>query len=170
MDRIWAPWRMNYIKPLRKSSVSKGRSGECLFCRIVKEKNDEKNLIIKRNKFSFSVLNKFPYNNGHLLVVAKRHLADITDLNEKEIVDLFNLISESKNILDKALKPQGYNIGINLGKISGAGIEKHLHIHIVPRWLGDTNFMPITASTKVIPQSLDALCKKLKKYGKSRKR
>lgn len=166
MDKLWAPWRINYVSSARKSSRKKNE--KCLFCRLLKARSDRKNLIVTRTDLSFSILNAYPYNNGHVMVAPLRHVADISDLKEQEALDLFNLLLESKAILAKVLKPQGYNVGINLGKISGAGVDKHLHIHIVPRWLGDTNFMPTVASAKVISQSLEELYKKLKKHGKKK--
>ena len=166
MNRIWAPWRINYVSKVKKTSAK--RYKKCLFCGLLKARNDKKNLIVTRTKLSFSVLNKFPYNNGHIMVIPLRHVANIEDLKDSEVFDLFNLILSSKIALSKILKPHGYNIGLNLGKISGAGVEKHLHVHIVPRWLGDINFMPTVASTRVISQSLDELYKKLKKYDKKK--
>ena len=166
MNRLWAPWRINYVSAIKETSAK--RYKKCLFCRLLKAKNDKKNLIVTRSKFSFSILNKFPYNNGHVMVAPLRHVADIEDLKDSEVLDLFNLVLSSKVALKKILKPHGYNIGLNLGKISGAGIEKHLHVHIVPRWLGDINFMPTVASTRVISQSLDELYRKLKKYDKKK--
>ncbi len=124
----------------------------CLFCRVAKEKKDRKNYLLFRGKKCFVLLNTFPYNNGHLMVAPYRHLANLEDLNREELSELMGLVSRSVGWLKKALKPEGFNIGMNLGKIAGAGIEDHLHIHIVPRWSGDANFMPTIAQVKVIPE------------------
>ncbi len=158
---IWAPWRIKYIQKKYKG---------CLFCKIAKSKNDSRNFLVKRGKFSFSVLNIYPYNNGHVMVAPERHVADLNSLAEDELLDLLNNLNEIKSILEKILKPQGFNIGINIGRVAGAGFPGHLHIHIVPRWNGDTNFMPVTAKTKVLSQSLAELYKKLKNAYKKRSR
>lgn len=151
MDRLWAPWRVKYItnkQPLK-----------CIFCRKPLEKNNKKNFIIKRGKNVFSVLNIFPYNTGHLMVAPYRHVKDLRRLNAQETRELMDLVKESLTLLDKKLKPEGYNIGLNLGRVAGAGFAGHVHMHIVPRWSGDTNFMPATNNTKVMSRSLEELHK-----------
>jgi len=148
---IWAPWRINYIR----GKKTKG----CIFCAAVKGK---KNFVIIKNKHSFSMLNTFPYNNGHAMVSPIKHKSNLEDLNEKEISDLFKTLIQTKKLIDKILKPSGYNLGINIKAVSGAGVVGHLHIHLVPRWKADTNFMPVCADTKVISQSLSELYLKLK--------
>jgi ATP adenylyltransferase len=155
MDRIWAPWRIGYIKRVG------GKSSGCLFCRSLKSKG--KNYVITRNKYSFAMLNLFPYNNGHVMISPKRHVGKLEALNDKEIADIFNTLKQIIRLLNKILKPEGYNIGLNIGKCSGAGIPNHLHLHVVPRWRADTNFMPALSDTKVISQSLDELYRELKK-------
>ncbi len=155
MDRIWAPWRVKYITKILKEDHS------CVFCKILKEKKDAKNYIVARTKFCFSVLNIYPYNNGHLLLLPYRHVDDLTKLTKDERNDLFDLLDKSRAVLDATVKPQGYNVGMNLGRLAGAGFPGHLHIHVVPRWKGDANFMPVIAETKIISQSLKALHKKL---------
>lgn len=155
MKEIWAPWRKKYI--LTKQPKT------CLFCKALKENKDRTNFVVERTKFSFSMLNIFPYNSGHLMVAPYRHTKDLKGLSDEELLDLLKLVRYSQSLLDKVLRPQGYNIGINLGKVAGAGITGHLHIHIVPRWAGDTNFMPVISDAKVIPESLDSLCKRLKR-------
>ena len=150
MDRLWAPWRINYIKAKQKKG--------CIFCQAAKFKRD---YVIFRSRHAIAMLNIFPYNNGHVMVSPIRHIRDLGELNESEILDVFGTLNETKKLLEKALKPQGFNIGINLASSAGAGITNHLHIHIVPRWAGDTNFMPVTANTKVISQSLDELYRQL---------
>jgi ATP adenylyltransferase len=151
MDKLWAPWRVKYVtKIIRKT---KG----CVFCNILKEKKDKKNFIIRRTKHAFSVLNIYPYNNGHMMIIPRRHVPDLGDLSREERNDLFDLLQETKDLLGKTMHADGYNIGINLGGTAGAGFPKHVHIHLVPRWKGDVNFMPVTGNTKVISQSLEAL-------------
>ena len=156
MNRIWAPWRIKYITS-EKEKV-------CIFCKAYKEKKDKKNLVILRSDYSFVLFNKFPYNNGHLLIAPYRHIANLEELKDLEISDIHSILTKMLSVLKKTIKPDGFNIGINLGKVSGAGIEEHLHIHLVPRWNGDTNFMPVISNTKVISQSLEDLYKKIKKY------
>ncbi len=156
MDKLWAPWRIDYIK---RPKV-KGKA--CIFCRSLKSKQQK--YIVLKNKFSFAILNTFPYNNGHILVMPKRHIGSLEALRSEEITDIFQTLKQAKGLLDKAMKPKGYNLGINIGASGGAGIPEHLHIHIVPRWASDTNFMPVVSNTKVIPQSLDELCKQLNRF------
>jgi ATP adenylyltransferase len=153
MDKLWAPWRVKYI-----TKIVKEQKG-CVFCRIYKQKKDTKNLIVIRAKHSYAVLNLFPYNNGHMLILPNRHVNDLRKLKKEEREDLMDLLQTVQTLLDKTLKPGGYNVGLNLGRIAGAGFPGHLHFHVVPRWKGDVNFMPVTASTKVISQSLQVLHK-----------
>ena len=153
---LYSPWRLKYI-------LSK-KTKECIFCIRPSAKNDEKHFILYRSKFSFVILNMFPYNNGHLMIAPKMHKDDLSKLNDSEMLELLTLSRDVKNILAKKLKPEGFNLGINFGKVAGAGVEDHIHLHIVPRWTGDTNFMPVIAETKVIPQSLDDLYLELKDY------
>lgn len=153
MDKIWAPWRKDYILGKR----AKG----CIFCTAPKGSRDRENYIIKRTRHSFAILNSFPYNSGHLMVAPYRHTKDFEGLSDEELLDLMGLLKSSKRLLNKILKPTGFNIGMNIGKSSGAGIIDHLHIHIVPRWPEDTNFMPVISDTKVIPESLDSLYDRL---------
>ena len=153
MDRVWAPWRINYVRCKRKE---KG----CIFCRLKNGKS--KDYVIFKTRFCIAMLNIYPYNNGHILISPLRHIRDISQLKEEEMLDLFKCLNQAKKLLQKVLKPQGYNIGLNLTRAAGAGISGHLHLHIVPRWVGDTNFMPATTETKIISQSLDELAKRLK--------
>lgn len=150
-DRLWAPWRIKYIKNIKKQ--------KCIFCQAKISKS--KDYVLLRTKHSLAMLNIFPYNNGHTMVAPLRHLKDLAQLKEAEILDLCQTLNRIKKLLDQALRPDGYNIGINLSRHAGAGIPGHLHIHIVPRWQGDTNFMPVLSDTKVISQSLDELYKQL---------
>jgi ATP adenylyltransferase len=153
MDRLWAPWRIGYVK-------TKRREKGCLFCRAKKSIN--KYRVFLKTRHSFSMLNIYPYNNGHVMVVPSRHVRDIAGLTDQEALDLIKALNKTKLLLDRALRPQGYNIGINISQSAGAGIVGHLHIHIVPRWRGDTNFMPTVFNAKVILQSLDELYRQLK--------
>ena len=155
MNRLWAPWRTKYVTYVIKQSK------RCVFCKILKEKNDTKNYIFIRRLQTFSVLNLYPYNNGHSLILPSRHVDDFDKLSEQERRELFDLLGGTKRLLDEVLKPEGYNIGVNLGRIAGAGFPDHLHIHLVPRWKGDVNFMPVIGGTKVISQSLNILYKQL---------
>jgi ATP adenylyltransferase len=154
MDKLWAPWRLKYITAKKKKG--------CIFCAALKAKHHPGPGVIFRKKYSFCILNIFPYNNGHVMVVPNKHTGDIGKLTDRELLDLFKSVNTAKNILDKTLKPDGYNVGINISRHAGAGITGHIHIHIVPRWQGDTNFMPIVHNTKVISQSLKELEKILK--------
>ena len=157
MDKLWAPWRVKYVTKIGKKTRG------CVFCHILKEKRDQRNFVIARTKHSYAVLNIYPYNNGHLLIVPNRHVSELGQLRKEEREDLMDLLETTKRLLDKTMKADGYNIGINLGRSAGAGFPKHVHIHLVPRWLGDVNFMPVTGNTKVISQSLEALYGRLLK-------
>jgi ATP adenylyltransferase len=157
MDKLWAPWRINYIS-------SKKKQKGCVFCRA--QKHNPKDYVIFKTKKSICLLNIYPYNNGHILLAPLRHIRDLRQLTEGEILDLFKSLKRAKKLLQKVLKPQGYNIGFNLTRFAGAGITGHLHLHIVPRWVGDTNFMPAVCGTKVISQSLDELSRFLKNADK----
>ena len=154
MDKLWAPWRSEYIK----SKKNKG----CIFCLKSKLKNDKKNYIVSRGKYVFSMLNIFPYNNGHIMVAPYRHIKDLGKLNDNELIELMKHANKAMKSLKKVLNPCAFNVGINIGKAAGAGYADHLHIHIVPRWQGDTNFMPIICNTKVISEALDELYKRIK--------
>lgn len=150
MDKLWAPWRIGYI------TTAKQQKG-CLFCRVRNEKNDKGNLLLFRFTHVFIILNKFPYNNGHVMIVPYRHVKDLEKLRNEEILDLFSAINRAQKALKETLKPDGFNIGMNIGSTAGAGIPAHAHVHIVPRWKEDTNFMPVLFDTKIISQSLKEL-------------
>lgn len=152
-DTLWAPWRIRYIRGTNKRK-------KCIFCGNVKAK--ENDFAVFKTKYSVCLLNIFPYNNGHLMIAPVRHVKDISWLKETEALDLFKSLTKARKLLDKTLNPHGYNIGINTSRVAGAGIAGHLHIHIVPRWQGDTNFMPVIYNTKVISQSLEELYRQLK--------
>ena len=146
MKIVWAPWRIDYISGEKEEG--------CIFCNKPNEKQDRKNLILYRGSAGFIIMNRYPYANGHLMAVPYRHTNDIFTLNEAERLEIMDLTIICTEIL-KMLKPEGFNIGMNLGKIAGAGIDDHIHFHVVPRWNGDTNFMPVIGETKVIPEYLD---------------
>lgn len=155
MNKLWAPWRSKYIYLRRRAG--------CIFCGAGKESNTGKRYILERSEHSFSILNIFPYNNGHVMVAPCRHVMSLELLSDEELLDIMKLVNKTKIALDKKLKPHGYNIGLNIGRAAGAGYAGHLHIHIVPRWAGDTNFMPLMADTKIVSESLDAMYRLLKK-------
>ena len=156
MDRIWAPWRKSYIRHTLK------RAKGCLFCRLPREHKDPRNLILARNKSAYAILNLYPYNNGHILIIPYRHTDSLHQLSDHEKLDWLRLYDETIVALKRTLKPNGFNVGINLGRIAGAGIPKHIHLHIVPRWKGDINFMPVTANTKVVSESLRSVYDEVK--------
>ncbi|MCZ7604064.1 MAG: HIT domain-containing protein [Melioribacteraceae bacterium] len=151
MNKLWSPWRSNYIQSFKHKSDNE----ECVFCSSPKlDINDDESLVVYKSKHSFVMLNLFPYNSGHLMVIPYRHMSDIDELTDEEFGDITKLIKLSKKALTTAMKPQGFNIGANLGKAAGAGIDQHIHFHILPRWIGDTNFMPAIGEVKVISQDL----------------
>ncbi len=158
MKNLWAPWRMTYIE----ENTDKKKSG-CLFCDAHSKDDDEKNLIVHRTSLIFVIMNKFPYNSGHVMVLPNRHIAELDDLADDELFELFDNVRKSKRALEKVMAPDGFNIGINLGGVAGAGVPGHLHVHIVPRWDGDTNFMPVFGEARVISEHLEATQKKLAK-------
>ncbi|HUL31197.1 MAG TPA: HIT domain-containing protein [Thermodesulfobacteriota bacterium] len=152
MEYLWAPWRMEYI-------LGKKKKG-CFLCKEVSEKKNKKNLILYQGESVFVVMNKFPYTNGHLMVVPKRHCLHLEQLDKGELKELFDLLKTCVRILKATFHPHGFNVGMNIGKVGGAG-EDHLHLHIVPRWAGDTNFMPVLGNTKVISEYLGETYQKL---------
>jgi len=145
MERIWAPWRMSYIN---NNTADHG----CIFC--PSDTADRERLILARSDTSLMMLNRYPYTGGHLMVAPLRHTAGLDDLEDTELLDLMHLLRKGKSLLQRVAKPDGFNIGINLGKAAGAGVEEHLHIHIVPRWNGDSNFMTVVGDVRVIPEGL----------------
>ena len=158
MDRLWAPWRLQYV-----TADDKQPDNKCMFCAKMESVDDEQNYVIERRQHVFALLNIYPYNNGHLMVVPNRHVAEIEELTDDEMLDLMKLVRDMKILLKEKIAAHGFNIGLNCGTVSGAGIADHLHFHIVPRWAGDTNFMPVLTDTRVIPQSLNALYELLAK-------
>ena len=157
MDQLWAPWRLAYVAKEKSPKEGEGEGDECFICRGLAESNDRGNLILQRVQHSAVFLNKFPYNNGHLLVAPRAHKGRLDELTAEESLDLQSGLSRMIRLLEQTMRPEGFNVGLNLGKVAGAGLPGHLHWHIVPRWNGDTNFMPIVGDVRVISQSLDAL-------------
>ena len=151
MDRLWAPWRMAYIDGISGS----GTPGSCFLCAARDAEDDRQALVFMRRPHAFAVLNRFPYNNGHTLVVPNAHEGDLADLADAEMLALVALARDVMGVFRGILRPDGFNVGINFGRTAGAGLPEHLHLHIVPRWNGDTNFMPVLGETKVIPQALE---------------
>ena len=151
---LWAPWRMEYILGEKESG--------CIFCTRINQDDDKENLILLRGKNDFVIMNKYPYNNGHLMVVPNRHTSEFDSLSDPEKLEMMNLVSKSMNVLKKTVNPDGFNVGLNIGKIAGAGIDDHLHFHIVPRWAADTNFMPVVGQTKIISENLGETWERLK--------
>ena len=155
-DVLWAPWRLAFIQQEDQEDQPPSESG-CFICQAVTDSQDRKRHVFFRSETSIGILNRYPYNNGHLLIAPKRHAARLGDLAEAETLDLMRQITRWVERLEQEMQPDGFNIGLNLGHAAGAGLPGHLHWHIVPRWTGDVNFMPVLAGVKVIPQSLDAL-------------
>jgi len=154
VQQIWAPWRSVYIG-------KQEREEECIFCEKLNSDRDEENYLLLRAKKTFVLLNLYPYNNGHLLIAPKRHIGELEELKEEEILEIFLVTRKMVKAL-KSFNPEGFNIGVNLGRVAGAGIPGHFHVHIVPRWNGDTNFMPVLGDAKVISESLEVTYQKLK--------
>jgi len=153
---MWAPWRVTYVE-----QHSRKKTGGCVFCGILKEKKDKKNFIFLRTEHSFGVLNIYPFNGGHALVLPQRHVDTLEKLTPEERVDLMDTMIRVQDMMKKAFAPHAFNIGMNIGHAAGAGIPEHLHVHIVPRWSGDVNFMPALFGTKIMPVSLDNTYRRL---------
>ncbi|MBI2804332.1 MAG: HIT domain-containing protein [Planctomycetes bacterium] len=153
MDRLWAPWRLSYVAGARPTD----EKDSCFLCRGLADQNDRENLLVWRGSHSVVVLNRFPYNNGHLLIAPNAHKAELHDLSVEESTEMQQVMAKLIGLLRGMMKPDGFNIGMNLGRAAGAGLPGHLHWHVVPRWSGDTNFMAVCADTRVIVQSLDEL-------------
>jgi ATP adenylyltransferase len=153
VKQVWAPWRLEYIK-------SADEDAGCVFCRAV-EGDDEEGLVVRRGRHVIALLNKYPYASGHFMVAPTRHVGEYGDLDEDEVLELHRFASAGMGALAELYAPQGYNVGWNLGRIAGAGVLDHVHQHVVPRWAGDTNFMPVLADTKVLPEHLQETRRKL---------
>ena len=154
MERIWAPWRMGYIR----GEKPKG----CILCEKPRQKDDALNYILYRGEKNFVIMNSYPYNPGHLMIAPYRHIANLEELTDEELYEHFKIVTQSIKVLRQVFNPGGFNLGINMGKSAGAGISGHVHTHIVPRWEGDTNFMPVLSDTRVVPEALAETYKKLR--------
>lgn len=158
MKNLWSPWRSKYIEFFSGKNESKG----CIFCNMLScNPSSDDNLVVEIDENSMVVMNLYPYNNGHLMIVPKRHLSKFSELNDDELMECNKKLQLYEKILSELINPDGFNIGVNLGRVSGAGIDDHIHFHIVPRWNGDTNFMPVLGEVKVISQDLLTLKKML---------
>ena len=153
MDHLWAPWRLAYVA----APKAPGAEEPCFICRGLGEDDDRRNLIVRRTPLAVVLLNRFPYNNGHLLIAPRAHKGRLDELTPDELLETMEAVRLLVNVLGGLMRPDGYNVGLNLGRVAGAGLPGHLHWHVVPRWHGDTNFMPVVADAKVIVQSLEAL-------------
>jgi ATP adenylyltransferase len=153
MKRIFAPWRMDYILDVQSSN--------CFICDILKQDNDRKNLVVRRSELCAVIMNRFPYTNGHLMVAPYKHVAQLGELSASERGEIIEVTNNMLDLLSSVIQPHGFNVGFNIGTVAGAGLKDHIHLHIVPRWEGDTNFMPVLGDVKIIPQSLDELWEKL---------
>ena len=162
-EQLWAPWRLAYIagdqekKESAPTTLLAGGDSGCFLCQAAADNDDRHRLVVEHGRCSLTVLNRYPYNNGHLLVAPKRHVARLDHLEAAEQLDLVQTIAQMIGLLEQTIRAEGFNVGLNLGQIAGAGLPGHVHWHIVPRWSGDTNFMPTIAGARVIPQSLEAL-------------
>ncbi len=151
MDRLWAPWRAEFV------AAPEGGGG-CFLCDAASSpSSDAENFVLRRSAHSFVILNRYPYNTGHLMVVPFRHVSSPADLSDEEALDLHRLTVLALRVIGEAMNPHGFNVGLNLGRAAGAGVADHMHVHVVPRWSGDTNFMPVIAGTKVLPHDLPAV-------------
>lgn len=156
MEYLWTPWRMEYIR------AAKGEPEGCIFCDLPAKGDDEAVRILKRAEGGFVILNSFPYNPGHVMVAPFRHARDFEDLTAEELAELDRLLQESIRVLREEMEPHGFNVGMNLGRVAGAGIPDHLHWHVVPRWNGDNNFMPVIGQTKLLPELLEETYRRLR--------
>lgn len=151
---LWAPWRIKY--------VTESDNMKCIFCEKQNSNEDEKNYILHRGKKVFAMLNIYPYNNGHIMIAPYRHTGEISELLDEELSEMMDMVKVFVDKIKKEMNAHGFNIGMNIGKIAGAGFDEHIHIHIVPRWAGDTNFMPVIGEQKVIPESLESVYRRLR--------
>ncbi|MBI3193265.1 MAG: HIT domain-containing protein [Ignavibacteriae bacterium] len=159
MNRLFSPWRSKYIESF---SEPKKNSDECILCEAYQANNDDERLIVTRGQHCFVIMNLYPYNSGHLMIVPYKHTSDFSELSDEESLEIMSLLKKMMNALKQISNPDGFNIGSNLGKVAGAGIDQHIHFHIVPRWNGDTNFMPVLADTKLISEDMRETLRKLR--------
>ena len=159
MDRLWTPWRFEYIRTADQAT-------SCVFCQVLEDTHDAANLVLCRGKHSFVILNLFPYTSGHLLCVANRHVSFLADADSEELHELIEMSRRCEEALRREYRPDGYNLGFNLGRAAGAGVEHHLHLHVLPRWVGDSNFVSVVGETRVLPEELPVTYKRLLPYFK----
>ncbi len=159
MDRLWTPWRFEYIRTADKET-------SCVFCRILNESCDQENLVLFRGEHSFILMNLYPYTSGHLLVAANRHISFLSDALPEELAEIIQLGRRCETVLGHEYHPHGYNMGFNLGRAAGAGVDRHLHMHVVPRWTGDSNFVSIVGETRTLPEELPNTYKRLLQHFK----
>ena len=157
MEHLWSPWRMKYLQ-----GEPGGAPGGCIFCDKPTQQRDPENLIVRRGQLAFVILNRYPYNNGHLMVVPYAHASSLEDLQAPALTEIMLLTQQALRALRAVYQPQGFNVGANLGAPAGAGIAGHVHLHVVPRWAGDTNYMTVTAGTRVIPEDLSETFRQLR--------
>jgi ATP adenylyltransferase len=157
MEQLHAPWRIEYILAPKPEATE-----ESLFTRVGQSNDDEENMVICRGRSCFALLNRYPYTGGHLMVAPYRQVADLGALTDDELLELMRMVCRCQQALTQLMQPHGFNIGVNLGRVAGAGVENHVHIHIVPRWNGDTNFMPVLAGTTVVPEALKEVAARLR--------
>jgi len=168
MDRLYSPWRSKYIESF-KIHAGKPEHKGCIFCAALEHNNDEERLLVYRGRLAFVIMNLYPYNSGHLMIVPNRHTADFLSLTQEEHSECMSLMHASQKALEELSGPHGYNLGMNINKAGGAGIDDHLHWHIVPRWNGDTNFMPTIADVKLVSEDMERQWEKLHEYFKNMK-
>jgi len=157
MDRLWTPWRFEYIRNAEQETT-------CVFCRMLEESRDQENFLLCRGRTAYVILNLFPYTSGHLLIVAKRHIPSLTEATPEELHEIIELARLSEGALRQEYRPSGFNMGFNLGRAAGAGVEHHLHMHVLPRWSGDSNFVSVVGETRVLPEELPATFGRLLPY------
>jgi ATP adenylyltransferase len=157
MDRLWSPWRFEYIR-------TADQAPSCVFCDILKQEHDAENFVLFRSADAFVILNLFPYTSGHLLVVASRHISSLSEASDNELHQMIELSRRCEDALRSAYHPDGFNLGFNIGRAAGAGVEHHLHLHVLPRWVGDSNFVSVVGETRVLPEELPVTLKRLLPY------
>ena len=160
MDRLWTPWRFEYLRNADQATT-------CVFCQMLGETRDAANLLLFRGRNAFVILNLFPYTSGHLLVIANRHIASLSDANTEELHEIIELSCSCENAIRKEYHPDGFNMGFNIGRAAGAGVEHHLHMHVLPRWIGDSNFVSVVGETRVLPEELPTTFQRLLPYFKN---
>jgi ATP adenylyltransferase len=154
MDRLWTPWRFDYITKVDQTT-------SCVFCSILGESKDTENLVLYRGKNVYVVINRFPYTSGHLLIVSNRHISTLNEASDDELLEFITLGRHCENVLRQEYSPNGFNLGFNVGRAAGAGIEQHLHMHVLPRWIGDSNFVSVVGETRILPEELPTTYRRL---------